>query len=379
VYIKYYKIIENIRKSMEFRNWFEFEEILCDYLEVARDTSILPLDKVNLTSFFDNRGQANYVSKFKIGEDDYTVDIKSLQNKKFIGKILEKVYDISFHGPTGFLTANKNNPGVAKSVYDHVLASVVKMVDVEKNVQGFVFTPAESKMALMYRKFYKDYLKPAGYLRVNSQLYLKKPYIRQLMSGLSGPDKKNVLGQIADNNKEADKGINDARKEKMVDRAATAFLNKMVNRIVAFNGVDHASNSMKQVVGFIVAVGPPLSFTNFVKMFVLKDKKLNMIDVHHNDIIRNTSIKGEFPKFKLTAAPTKSQIDEVLHAIENIKATGVSIPLPSGMATMRGISHPTNAAAYSRNFEEVLKTYKPSGPFSTWLQNEPSKSLEVVA
>ena len=189
---------------MKFRDWVEFEEIFCDYLEVARDTSILPLDNVNLTSFFDNRGQANYVSKFKVGEDDYTVDIKSLQNKKFIGKILEKVYDISFHGPTGFLTANKNSPGVAKSVYDHVLASVVKMVDIEKSVQGFVFTPAESKMALMYRKFYKDYLKPAGYLRVNSQMYLKKEYIRQLMSGLSDADKNNVFKQIVDNNKEAD-------------------------------------------------------------------------------------------------------------------------------------------------------------------------------
>jgi hypothetical protein len=182
-----------------------------------------------------------------------------------------------------------------------------------------------------------------------------------------------------DNNKEADRDISSARKQKMVDRAATAFLNKMVNRIVAFKNVDFDSNSMKQAAGFIVAVGPPVSFTDFVKVFVLKNNKLSLADIHYSDMIRNATIEGGYPKFEFITAPTKSQIDEVLQAIENIKTTGVSIPLPSGLATMRGISHPTNAAAYSRNFEEVLKTYKPSGPFSTWLQNEPSKSLEVVA
>ena len=361
---------------MEFRDWVELEEIFCDYLEVARDTSSLPVDNIDMNAFIDGKGKKNYVSKFTIGEDSYKVEIRPIE-QSFAGKNLEGIFDISFHGPAGYLTTNKNNTGVAKNVYQHLLASVAKMKEVQEGVNGFSFIAAEPKMALLYKKFYKDYMLPAGYLRVNYQLYLNKSYIRQILSALPDSDKRKVLGQIASDNREANFDINRAKKIKNKERSATIFLKGMVNKIIVCN------YQGKDTAGFIVGVGLPVTFDNYAKVFLLYNtaggRRLGLNDVMYTSIITNIAREGNPPKFELIKAPTKSQIEEVVKAIEDIKTIGVSIPLPSPMASARGISHPTNAAAYSRNFEEVLKTYKPSGPFSTWLQNEPSKSLEVVA
>lgn len=182
-------------------------------------------------------GNSGYNSNFTVGNDNFLVAMDrekiEYQNKPLVG-----VFGVTFRGPAGYSLTNKNNGGEAMQKYNHLLASVAKMVETEeatgRPVNGFTFYPAEPAMGLMYQKFYTDYLKPAGFLRVKSDLYLKKDYIRELTSDMMQYQKKAAYSTIKQTGREVRSALDKVRAEKGVMRNVKTTLPKLVGNVVLF-------------------------------------------------------------------------------------------------------------------------------------------------
>lgn len=241
--------------KISFKNW------LLSLDELYRDPSLLPTNNVKLSEL-PRHGYADdpisnngYQSKFKIGNEDFLVDI-TRSNEYYANTPLEGVFDISFEGPSG-LSLAKNNSGVdARNKYNHLLASIAKMINQEesqgRSVNGFAFHGAEAAMNLMYQKFYKTYLQPAGYLRVGYNLYLKKDYIRQILSKLPDFQKKQYLNDIVKANDRAKSDLNKISIEKAEERKNLMTLDKYQGKFVYF----FKSASTTPSIGYIFGKSP---------------------------------------------------------------------------------------------------------------------------
>lgn len=183
----------------------------------------------------ENAENAGYNSTFTVGQDHFKVGMDR-QDIEYQSITLSGVFGVTFSGPAGYSLTNKNTGGEAMQKYNHLLASVAKMVQEEKNkgriVNGFTFYPAAPAMGLMYQKFYTNYLKPAGYMRVSPELYLRKDYIRELMDEI--PDKKYAYSKIINTGREVRADLGKVRAEKSIIRTAKTMLPKLVGNLIMF-------------------------------------------------------------------------------------------------------------------------------------------------
>lgn len=184
-----------------------------------------------------NPENAGYESTFTVGQDHFKVGMDR-EDIEYQNVTLSGVFGVTFSGPAGYSLTNKNTGGEAMQKYNHLLASVAKMVQEEKNkgriVNGFTFYPAVPAMGLMYQKFYTDYLKPAGYMRVSPKLYLRKDYIRELMDEIPDNRKKSAYSKIVNAGREVRADLGKVRAEKSLIRTAKTTLPKLVGNLIMF-------------------------------------------------------------------------------------------------------------------------------------------------
>jgi len=182
-----------------------------------------------------DEGKGGYSSQFTIDNDTFDVTM-SREKVEYERTDLENVFGVTFRGPNGYSLTNKNTGREAIQRYNYLIASVAKMVEVEKSkgrkVNGFTFYPADPAMGLMYQKFYTDYLKPNGYLRVTSELYLTKDYIREVMSDLPDYKKKSAYSKITDTHRSVKDQLKKVRDKKALMRVVKLELSKLVGKLI---------------------------------------------------------------------------------------------------------------------------------------------------
>ncbi len=180
----------------------------------------------------DNSG---YTANFKYGNDIFQVGMDREKDAKYQGTPIPGFFNITFQGPNGYSTT-KTAGASAVAIYNHLLASVKKMMDSEeqagRKVNGFTFYPAEPAMGLIYQKFYTDYLQPAGYVRVKPKEYLKTDFIKKLMAGKSSQQKKATAGDIVKTRKDVDAGLKAVRDHKIAMRQEKFKIDKLIGKVV---------------------------------------------------------------------------------------------------------------------------------------------------
>lgn len=199
----------------------------------------------------------NYESNFKIGEDNFKVEIQRDRNISFNDEKLTGVFDIYFQGPNSYQLTGKNTASEASVRYKYLLASVAKMVQTETDegnpVNGFTFSAAQEAMNLMYNKFYKDYLQPNGYLRVEKTVYLKKDYIREILSGSADYSKKYAYKKILSTNTEVQSLLKKIKEKKAIDRQAKKIIPTLFGKIISYKTWQGATIERP---GFVLGISP---------------------------------------------------------------------------------------------------------------------------
>lgn len=211
-----------------------------------------------------------YSGKFSFGDQNFEVSM-SREEPKYRNLPVPGVFEITFSGPDGFATTKKAGSS-ATIIYNHVLASVKKMVDKEtaekKEVNGFVFFPYEPGMALIYQKFYNDYLKPNGYIRVEPTLYLKTSYLRQALSQETAPGKRAAVSGIMNTKSYVANALQQVKSEKIEARKKMMLAKSYVGKIMKWHG-SYGPSVLAYVYGANDKGAVSLAYVdqwNFVKM-----------------------------------------------------------------------------------------------------------------
>jgi len=179
---------------------------------------------------FDEIPNGGYVSTFYINGDRYVFYCNREYGQEFKGYELEGVFSIEFRGPNSYKLTKSHSASHANMVYSHVISCVVRSMEMERalggEVNGFAFDAFDREMGIVYDYFYKIYLKPRGYLRMEENLYLDRGYLRKLMSGGSDVSKRELLQGVLNGRKTAD--LDNLRKEKGIERRLGVYVNKII-------------------------------------------------------------------------------------------------------------------------------------------------------
>lgn len=217
--------------NFSFRDWFNL-------VEIVRDVERLSSDNINIQIEKDSYYKG-YSARFFVAGELYGVRVHPVIKKiggndnddDYDGEKQVEVYDISFEGPNGYALTKKNSG--AGTIYTHLLGSVVKIVNQLKadgnQINGFHFFPSDPAMVLIYKKFYEEYLKPAGFLQVSGRVYLSKDYIKSIAQEVPSVYKK-ILSANRDTKKKAEQ----VRLDKIEKRSIASLASKMIGNVVIY-------------------------------------------------------------------------------------------------------------------------------------------------
>lgn len=162
---------------MNFKEWLlsEMGDIL------ARDTSNIVLTPIS---------QGGYYYKFNHGDEWYTVMMTPPNLEKhhieWPWPTFDRTnfYEIAFsRGPqNSYKLTGKAGTG-ANNVYTQVLLAIKKLFETTQ-VDGLYFSPADSAMSLVYRRFFQQYLSK-DFMQIDSFNYVRKDKIRKMLKGQS--------------------------------------------------------------------------------------------------------------------------------------------------------------------------------------------------
>jgi hypothetical protein len=130
------------------------------------------------------------------------------------------------------------------------LAGAKKLLD-SGNVNGLYFSPADKKMALIYRKFFEDYLSK-DFIQPVKYLYLKKSFLRERIEKLAPEQKQLVYSTILGSNRDIRSNLKQIQQEKIAERNLVLAAKKFVGKVAGY----------KQYGGmivpvYVVAIKPP--------------------------------------------------------------------------------------------------------------------------
>jgi hypothetical protein len=303
----------------------------------ARDPNLLPTGSVKLGIGFapdsDNYDDEyeddisnidppdNYYSTFKVDRVPYKVEMERTNDQLPVTKTdgvsverwidINNLFSVAFHGPKGFQTTGGNNAATARQVYDHLLASIWKMMKREKEegreVNGFVFRPQESKMALIYDKFYKEYLRPNGFIKGSGGFIVRKNYLREL---LKAEEKPKVAKQIRDNLRSEKEGLKKIRNLKALNRQAEPTLKRMIGHIVPFasHGTDGWANRPRSI-GILKELH---TSDGLAKVIIVQNGTGWDYSIPYKDFFQS----ADNGRFELLPPATKSEIEPILASIK---------------------------------------------------------------
>lgn len=250
---------------ISFRDWYE-----CNISEVVRDFSKLPVVDIGVIpnnlefrddeaasrcvktlgvlgilkiskeavkrcvsekrKIFDKIPNGGYWSNFDINGDSYVFNCYRSYGQLFNGHELDGVFSVEFRGPNSYKLTKSHSASHANMVYSHVISSVLRSMEMERSlggeVNGFVFDAFDRDMGIVYDYFYKIYLKPSGYLRVDSNLYLNRGYLKKLMSGATDMNKRDFLKGVL-NGRKTDQ-FDKLRRDKGMERKLGYYVNKII-------------------------------------------------------------------------------------------------------------------------------------------------------
>ena len=353
---------------MNFKEWL---------LNEARDPNFLPTGSVKLGTGFapddnyddddeyeDDNVDApeNYYSTFNVDRVPYKVEMERTREQLPVTKAdgvgverfidIDNLFSVAFHGPKGFRTTGGNNVATARQVYDHLLASIWKMMKREKKegreVNGFVFSPQESKMALIYDKFYKEYLRPNGFIKGSGGLIIRKNYLREIL----GPyEKHNIANQIRNNLRSEKEELKQIRKSKALKRYAEPVLRSMIDHIVAFashgtEGWTAVGRPRPRSIGILRELYP---LDSLAKVTVINNGNGWDYSIPYKDFFHSENNE----RFELLPPATKSEIEPIIDSIKKLVSQNTT---PGG--DLRVMGNP------NQYLQKILDKYKLSFPSS---------------
>lgn len=281
--------------NFSFRDWF-------DLVEIVRDVERLPTDNIHIDQDSYYRG---YNARFSVAGEIYGVRVFPVHKEigdSYNGKDVE-VYDISFEGPNGYSLTGKNSG--ASTIYSHLLASVVKIVNQLKSdgeqVNGFHFYPADPAMGLMYKKFYEEYLKPAGFLQVSGKVYLSRDYIKSIAQEVPSIYKK-ILNANRNTKAEAEQ----VRLEKMKKRSIASLAAKMVGNAVMYKNQYDWNNAT--LPGILISVDS----YGYMRVIAANRLDAQILDLSASELFK---FDPQTKQATVLAIPTKEVVSQLLTKI----------------------------------------------------------------
>jgi hypothetical protein len=263
------------------------------------------------------KAEEGYDSEFDYQGQNFKVEIIKKQfnlpvHDSFHKIPLKNIYEINFLGPKDYKTTNLNSVGAASQIYAHLIASIVKMVQREKEegnqINGFYFSASESKMIPIYNMFYRNYLQPQGYLKIDD-FYLNESYFEEIIKDLGTEEKEEVLNKIAYITQQDKSNL---QKSKM-------FKNNMRNIQRLFGKIVLFSVFNKERAGLVTGL-----------------KKLGLdVDAKIESIYDDPSFPGRLPgrlffvpyeDVDLRRQPTEEQIVKLLQGLKNREDLKNAIP-----------------------------------------------------
>jgi hypothetical protein len=349
---------------MNFKEWL---------LNEARDPNFLPTGSVKLGVGFapddnyDNDDEyeddnvdppENYYSTFNVDRVPYKVEMERTRDQLPVtnddGVSVERwididnLFSVAFHGPKGFRTTGGNDVATARQVYDHLLASIWKMMKREKKegreVNGFVFRPQESKMALMYDKFYKEYLRPNGFIKGSGGFIVRKDYLREI---LRADEKPKVTKQIRNNLRSEKEELKQIRRSKAFKRYAEPVLRRMIDHIVPFASYGTESwEKRPRSIGILRELYP---LDGLAKVTVINNGNGWDYSIPYKDFFQSEN-NG---RFELLPPATKGEIEPIIDSIKKVVSQDAT---PGGDLRAMGNSN--------QYLQKILDKYKLSFPSS---------------
>lgn len=173
-----------------------------------------------------NIGADNYrVDFYKVPENDQRYDYRKVTD--IIGTI-PGLFSITFKGPRDYDLTGTAGAGATK-VYTQLLAAAKKLLE-SNNVNGLSFSPADKKMALVYRKFFEDYMSQ-DFIQPMPYLYIRKSFLKERMAKLPPEQRQQVYSQILQGNRDIRANLKQIQQQKIAERNLILAAKKFVGKV----------------------------------------------------------------------------------------------------------------------------------------------------
>lgn len=175
-----------------------------------------------------------YTYEFNIGDNEYLVNFDKLDGESPLSRYIGDVpgmYSVEFKGPAGYQLTRQEGGGATK-IYGQLLAAAKKLID-NGNVNGLYFTPAEDAMALMYRKFYEQYLSKE-FIQPIKSYYIRRSWLKQKLESLPPNMRQIIYNKILSGNRDIRKGLKDITQKKMNARNEVMAARKYVGKLAGY-------------------------------------------------------------------------------------------------------------------------------------------------
>lgn len=173
----------------------------------------------------------NYIATFyRVSEEDQRKDGSFSKIIPYIGTI-PGTFNIEFEGPDGY-SLTKREGGGATKVYTQLLLGAKKLLDSEK-VNALYFSPADSAMALMYKKFYDQFL-ANDFIQPGKNIYIRKSYLKEKLKSLPDERKQAIYNMILRGNRDIRSNLKNIQQQKITNRNIIMNAKQQIGKIVGY-------------------------------------------------------------------------------------------------------------------------------------------------
>lgn len=173
----------------------------------------------------------NYIATF------YRMDERQQRNDGSFSKIIPyigtipNVFTIEFEGPDGYSLTRREGGGATK-IYTQLLLGAKKLMESE-NVNAMYFSPADSAMALMYKKFYDQFLSK-DFIQPGKNMYIRKSYLKEKLKNVPDDKKQYIYSMILSGNRDIRQGLKDISQRKISERNMLMSAKQNIGKIVGY-------------------------------------------------------------------------------------------------------------------------------------------------
>lgn len=187
-----------------------------------------------------------YRYSFQYDDDDYEVTF-SKESAFWGGWRIENIWEVVFEGPEGTSTTNKGHG--AATVYQHLILAVKRLLETVR-VDGLSFIPAEPGMALVYERFYRNFLSRddlpclscpndgrQGMVRTSRSLYVRRWILEMFKSRMSPEQRADFEARIKQGEEELQANLANIRRQKSELRQKRMLAQRLVGKLVGWRDI----------------------------------------------------------------------------------------------------------------------------------------------